>query len=133
MAVRLDVRGDLTRDLRFLKALQPEDLQSLFIYEVTDTALEFITHLASLEELYLSDSAVTDQGIGKLAELQNLKRIYLYHVNLTDAGLMALYGLRNLAQLTCSGTMISDAGLARLQKVIPGVKTLSFPWRYGKK
>jgi hypothetical protein len=133
MAVRLDVRGDLNPDLRFLQALQPEDLQSLFMYEVTDTGLEYITHLSSLEELYLSDSAFSDEGIGKLSGLSNLKRIYLYHINISDSGLNSLYGLKKLAQLTCSGTLITESGLERLQKAIPGVKTLSFPWRYGKK
>jgi len=133
MAVRLDVRGDLTPDLRFLKALQPEDLQSLFMYEVTDIALEYITHLNSLEEIYLSDSAISDEGMAKLSGLPALKRIYLYHVNISDTGLISLYGLRNLNQLTCSGTKITEAGLARLQKAIPAIKTLSFPWRYGKK
>jgi hypothetical protein len=133
LAVRLDVRSDLTPDLRFLKALQPGDLQSLFMYEVTDTALEYITHLTGLEEIYLSDSTFSDNGIGKLACLTNLSRIYLYHINISDAGLVALYGLKKLSQFTCSGTLISDAGLKSLQVAVPGVKTLSFPWRYGKK
>lgn len=133
MAVRLDVRGDLTPDLRFLKALQQEDLQSLFMYEITDTALEYIMHLKSLEELYLSDSAFSDEGISRLSSLANLKRIYLYHINITDSGLKSLYALRHLAQFTCSGTHITDVGLQKLQNAIPGVKTLSFPWRYGKK
>lgn len=133
MAVRLDVRGDLTPDLRFLKALQQEDLQSLFMYEITDTALEYITHLNSLEELYLSDSAFSDEGIGRLSALSNLKRIYLYHINISDSGLKSLYSLRKLSQFTCSGTKITDTGLEGLQIAIPGVKTLSFPWRYGKR
>jgi hypothetical protein len=133
MAVRLDVRGDLTPDLRFLKALQQEDLQSLFMYEITDTSLGYITHLNSLEELYLSDSAFSDEGIGRLSALTNLKRIYLYHINISDSGLKSLHSLRKLSQFTCSGTQITDSGLQCLQKAIPGVKTLSFPWRYGKK
>lgn len=133
MAVRLDVRGDLTPDLRFLQSLQPDDLQALFMYEVTDSALEYITHLTGLEELYLSDSAVTDEGIGRLELLTNLKRIYLYHIAISDSGIIPLYRLKKLSQFTCSGTMISETGLASLQKAIPAVKTLSFPWRYGKK
>ncbi|GAM08478.1 hypothetical protein OR1_00750 [Geobacter sp. OR-1] len=133
MAVRLDVRGDLTPDLRFLKELRPDDLQSLFMYEVTDTALGYITHLSGLEEIYLSDSTFSDNGIAKLSSLINLSRIYLYHINITDSGLVSLYGLKKLSQFTCSGTMVTESGLQALQKAVPGVKTLSFPWRYGKK
>ena len=133
MAVRLDVRGDLTPDLRFLKELQQDDLQSLFMYEVTDVSFGYITHLSGLEELYLSDSKISDNSFANLSCLPNLSRIYLYHTNITDDGLVSLYGLKKLAQFTCSGTMISESGLDLLQKAVPGIKTLSFPWRYGKK
>ncbi len=133
MAVRLDVRGDGSTDLEFLKELQFDDLQSLFMYEISDVTLGYIDHLTGLEEMYLSDSTVTDKGLWKLSALPDLKRIYLYHTDITDAGLIALYGLKKLSQFTCSGTQISDSGLERLQQVIPGIKTLNFPWRYGKK
>lgn len=133
MAVRLDVRGDVTPDLGFLKQLHPNDLDSLFLYDVDDAALECIDHLTGLEELYISDARVTDEGLWKLASLANLMRLYLYHTDITDAGLFAVFGLKNLTQFTCSGTRISDTGLENLQIAIPGIKTLNFPWRYGRK
>ncbi len=133
MAVRLDVRGDSATDLQFLKELLPDDLQSLFMYEISDVTLGCIGHLIGLEEMYLSDSTVTDKGLWKLSTLTELKRIYLYHTDITDAGLVALYSLKKLSQFTCSGTQITDSGLERLQQTIPGIKTLNFPWRYGKK
>lgn len=133
MAIRLDVRGDATPDLSFLRQLQPNDLDSLFLYDVNDAALGCIDHLTGLEELYISDSSVTDEGLWKLTTLRNLMRIYLYHIDITDAGLFALFGLKNLTQFTCSGTLITDTGLENLQIAIPGIKTLNFPWRYGRK
>jgi hypothetical protein len=133
MAIRLDVRGDTTPDLSFLRQLQPHDLDSLFLYDINDAALGCIDHLIGLEELYISDSRVTDEGLWKLTTLHNLMRIYLYHTDITDAGLFALFGLKNLTQFTCSGTLITDTGLENLQIAIPGIKTLNFPWRYGRK
>jgi hypothetical protein len=133
MAIRLDVRGDSTPDLSFMRQLQPDDLNSLFLYDVNDDALGCIEHLTGLEEIYISDSAVTDAGLWKLAPLKKLMRIYLYHTNITDAGLFPLFGLKTLTQFTCSGTLITEAGLERLQAAIPGIKTLNFPWRYGRK
>lgn len=133
MAVRLDVRGDAMSDLSFLRQLQSDDLDSLFLYDVNDTALGCIDHLTGLEELYISDSSITDEGLWKLTSLYNLMRIYLYHTDVTDSGLFALFSLKKLTQFTCSGTLITDTGLENLQIAIPGVKTLNFPWRYGRK
>ena len=69
----------------------------------------------------------------EVAALQNLMRIYLYHTDITDAGLFAFFGMKSLTQFTCSGTLITDTGLENLQIAIPGIKTLNFPWRYGRK
>lgn len=131
-AVRLDVKDHPAARLSYLQQLQPDDLQSLFLYEVDDSFLDNISHLAGLEELYLSDSTVNDDDLKKLAKLKNLQRIYLYHTDITDAGLLYLYELKGLKGLTCSGNNITNEGLARLQKAIPGIKTINFGWRHKK-
>lgn len=131
-AVRLDVKDHPAARLSYLQHLQPNDLQSLFLYEVDDSFLDNIGHLTGLEELYLSDSTVNDDDLKKLARLKNLQRLYLYHTDITDAGLLHLYELKGLKGLTCSGNNITNEGLARLQKAIPGVKTINFGWRQKK-
>lgn len=131
-AVRLDVKDHPAARLSYLQHLQPNDLQSLFLYEVDDSFLDNIGHLTGLEELYLSDSTVNDDDLKKLARLKNLQRLYLYHTDITDAGLLYLYELKGLKGLTCSGNNITNEGLARLQKAIPGIKTINFGWRHKK-
>jgi hypothetical protein len=129
-AVRLDVKADPAVKLTQMRKLKPNDLQSLFLYEVADGDLDSIFHLTGLEELYLSGPGLTDAALSGIASLTNLKRIYLYQTVITDRGLVHLQRLPGLKGLTSSGNGITDEGLAIFQKAIPGVKTVSFPWKY---
>lgn len=131
-AVRLDVKADAAARLSQMRNLKPNDLQSLFLYEVGDSDLDSIMHLTGLEELYLSGERLTDAALSGVAKLTNLQRIYLYQTVITDRGLAHLAQLPSLKGLTLSGNSITDEGLAIFQKAIPGVKTVSFPWRYNK-
>ncbi len=129
-ALRLDVRGDGEAGMAFMKALKKNDLQSLFLYEVDDSALERLCRLSGLQELYLSNTTVSDDGLKQLACLSELKRLYLYHTQITDAGLGNLLPLKKLKWLTFSGTKVTEAGLAALRKALPGCKVVTFKWRY---
>jgi len=131
-AVRLDVKADAAVKLTQMKNIKPNDLQSLFLYEVGDSDLDSIMHLTGLEELYLSGPRLTDAALSGIASLTNLKRIYLYQTVITDRGLVHLSRLPGLKGLTSSGNSITDEGLAVFQRAIPGVKTVSFPWRYSR-
>ena len=130
--VRLDVKADAAVKISQMQKLKPNDLQSLFLYEVNDSDLESIVHLTGLEELYLSGSRLTDAALSGISSLTNLKRIYLYQTVITDHGLVHLARLPSLKGLTSSGNSITDEGLAVFQKSIPGVKTVSFPWKYSR-
>lgn len=131
-AVRLDVKVDSAVKVSQMRNLKPDDLQALFLYEVDDNDLESITHLTGLEELYLSGPGLTDAALSGIASLTNLQRIYLYQTVITDRGLAHLHRFPALKGLTSSGNSITDEGLAIFQKAIPGVKTVSFPWRYSR-
>ena len=131
-AVRLDVKADAAVKLTQMQKLKPNDLQSLFLYEVGDSDLDSIVHLTGLEERYLSGPRLTDAALSGISSLTNLKRIYLYQTVITDRGLVHLSRLPALNGLTCSGNSITDEGLAVFQRAIPGVKTVSFPWRYSR-
>ena len=130
MALRLDVRGDGPAGLSFLESLGKNDLQALFLYEVSDEALERLCKLSGLQELYLSNTAVSDAGLKHLACLTGLRRLYLYHSEITDDGLVNLLPLKGLKWLTFSGTKVTETGLAALRKAMPGCKVVTFKWRY---
>lgn len=129
-SVRLDVKCAPGSDPGFLDALQPEDLQALFLYDAEDSSLGYVTHLSGLEELYLSNSVVSDSGLRQLGTLRGLKRLYIYHTAISDFGLMNLMTLSGLKTLTCSGTSVSEDGLNRFRQLMPGCKVVNFKWRY---
>jgi hypothetical protein len=131
-AVRLDVKADSAVKLTQMRQFKPDDLQALFLYEVGDTDLDSIAHLTGLEELYLSGPRLTDAALSGISTLTNLKQIYLYQTVITDRGLMHLQRLPKLKGLTSSGNSITDEGLAVFKRTIPGMKTVSFPWRYSR-
>jgi hypothetical protein len=129
-AVRLDVKGGGGSGLDFLNSLHPEDLQALFLSDIDDSALAYVTHLTGLHELCLSNTAVSEEGLARLASLGGLQRVSIYHTAIGDRGLHNLTRLRGLKWLTCSGTAISEEGLKRLRKEMPGCKVVNFKWRY---
>jgi hypothetical protein len=129
-SVRLDVKVERGMDVSFLRDLQPDDLQSLFLYGCDDTVMSHIVHLTGLQELYLSDAEITDQGVSLLRPLTSLQRISIYHTAIGDRGLMNLALMPGLKWFTCSGTAATEEGLLQFRKAMPGCKTVSFKWRY---
>jgi hypothetical protein len=128
--LRLDLRGDSETGFGFIKALQPDDLQALFLYEIGDFHLKKICLLTGLHELYLSNTTVTDQGLSQLGCLKNLRRLYIYHTEITDKGLLNLIQLKDLKWLTLSGTGITEQGLMMFKMAMPNCKVITFKWRY---
>lgn len=129
-SLRLDVKADSGMDTSFLRGLQPNDLQSLFLYNCNDTIMSHIEHLAGLQELYLSDSRISDQGVALLRPLASLQRISIYHTAISDKGILNLALIPGLKWLTCSGTAVTEEGLSHFRSVMPACKTVSFKWRY---
>ncbi len=129
-SLRLDVKGGSGTDVCFLSNLQPNDLQSLFLYNVDDSILPNLTHLTGLQELYISDTGISDQGLAQLRPLKALQRISIYHTAMGDQGLLNLALIASLKWLTCSGTAITENGLNFFRRVMPGCKAVSFKWRY---
>ena len=129
MAVRLDIKEGTGIKLSHMQELHPDDIQSLFLYDVGDADIGRILHLTGLEELYLSGLQLTDAALSGISFLTNLKRIFLYHTGISDRGLIHLHRLPSLSGLTSSGNSITEEGLAGFQQAIPRVKTVSFPWK----
>jgi hypothetical protein len=131
-AVRLDVRGTAATGVHFLDALQPDDLQALYLYEVDDDCLRHLAHFTGLIELFISNARVSDTGIALLGSLRGLRRLSIYHTAIGDAGLENLARLKGLKWLTCSGTCITPEGLERFRRLVPGCKAVDFQWRHGR-
>lgn len=129
-ALRLDVKIDTSMDTAFLSDLQPDDLQSLFLYNCDDTIIPRITHLTGLQELYLSDTSISDQALVQLRPLNALQRMSIYHTSIGDRGILNLAILPGLKWLTCSGTAVTEQGFNDFRRVMPGCKTVTFKWRY---
>ncbi len=129
-SLRLDIKVENGMDTRFLKELQPGDIQSLFLYNCDDTILSHIVHLTGLQELYISDTSITDQALTLLRPLESLQRISIYHTAIGDKGILNLALIRGLKWLTCSGIAATEEGLNLFRRVMPGCKTVSFKWRY---
>jgi len=129
-AIRLDVKCGSDYDCSSLSTLQPNDIQALFLYDVTDSVLQYVTGLHGLEELYLSNTEISDRGLLQLTSLGALKRVYIYHTPISDVGLMYLARTHSLQSITCSGTNVTDEGLQRFRETTPKCKAVSFKWRY---
>lgn len=129
-SLRLDVKVDAGMDTSFLAGLQPDDLQSLFLYNCDDSIISHIAHLSGLQELYLSDTRMSDQGLALLRPLVSLQRISIYHTAVGDRGIFNLVAIPGLKWLTCSGTDATEDGLNLFRRAMPGCKTVNFKWRY---
>jgi hypothetical protein len=132
-SLRLDIKVGVGIDTGFLRELQPDDLQSLFLYNCDDSIMPHIAHLTGLQELYLSDTSITDQALALLRPLESLQRMSIYHTAIGDKGIMNLALIRGLKWFTCSGTAATEEGLNLFRRVMPGCKTVNFKWRYQDK
>lgn len=129
-SLRLDLKADDGMDTSFLKEMQPDDIQALFLYNCDDSIISNIVHLSGLQELYLSDSRVSDQGVALLHPLKSLQRMSIYHTAVGDEGLLNLAAIPGLKWLTCSGTAATEEGFNQFRGALPGCKTVNFKWRY---
>ncbi len=129
-SLRLDVKVAVGLDTNFLKELQPNDLQALFLYNCDDDILANIVHLKGLQELYLSDTRISDQGLALLRPLVSLQRVSIYHTAISDKGIFNLVAIPRLKWLTCSGTNATEDGFNLFRRAMPGCKTVNFKWRY---
>src|SRR5580704_3793243 len=74
----------------------------------SDTALEHIAGITSLESLDVGSTLMTDVGLERLATLTNLKELTMGGNELGDAGLQALRQLPTLTYLDLSGRQGTD-------------------------
>ncbi len=79
--------------------------------KVTDTTLEHLAAVTTLEALDVGYAQITDVGLDRLTPLQNLRELVISGNKLTDVGLQALRQLSGLTSLTLGGDQRTDSGL----------------------
>jgi internalin A len=76
--------------------------------KVSDTALEHIAGISTLESLNVGSTLMTDVGLERLTTLPNLKELTMGGNELGDAGLQALRQMPGLTYLDLSGRQGTD-------------------------
>ena len=92
--------------------------------KITDTTLEHLAGLSSLESLDVGFAQVTDNGLERLGALENLKELTIGGNKLTDVGLEALRQLQSLQSLDLGGQQRTDSGLWFVSISERGAETL---------
>jgi internalin A len=79
--------------------------------KITDTTLEHLSGIETLEAIDAGFAQVTDVGIDRLISLPNLRELMLGGNKLTDMGLESLRQMPGLTHLDLSGQQRTDSGL----------------------
>ncbi len=93
--------------------------------KITDSTLQFLNRLTSLEVLDIGFAQVTDSGLAQLNALSNLKELSIGGNKLTDAGLQALRQMPALTSLDLSGSQRTDSGLWSVSLTESGLDTIA--------
>jgi Leucine-rich repeat (LRR) protein len=90
----------------------------------TDSDLEPITRVQTLEKLDLSLSLITDAGMERLKPLENVTELNLFGVeHITDTAIAYIRGWRKLQRLNLRGTDVTDTALEYIAQ-IPSLRSL---------
>jgi hypothetical protein len=96
-------------------------LREISFYEcprVGDAALECVSEIATLQNLYVGGSAVSDKGAEALAKMDTLRILGLRNSAITDAGLAQIARMRGLRELNLTGCAnITDTGMPCLKEM----------------
>jgi len=92
--------------------------------KITDSTLQLLNHLPSLDSVDIGFAQVTDSGISQLA-LPSLKELSIGGNKLTDAGLQALRQMPALTSLDVSGAQRTDSGLWSVSLTESGMDAIS--------
>lgn len=92
--------------------------------KVTDTTLEHLSNVTTLEFLDVGFAQITDVGLDHLTSLPNLKELVISGNKLTDTGLQALRQLSGLTSLSLGGSQRTDSGLWTISLTELGLDTI---------
>ena len=92
---------------------------------ITDTTLEHLAGMETLESIDVGFAQITDVGPDRLAGLPHLKELTLGGNKLTDVGLQPLRHLQTLTYLDLSGVQRADSGLWSVNLGDRGIETIA--------
>ena len=116
------------QELRVLPGIVDLDLR--FAEFVTDEGVASIKNWKKLKRLRLHGTKSSDTALDHIAGLTTLETLDLGSLMLTDVGLERLTALTNLKALSIGGNEIGDAGLQALRQM-PGLTFLDLSGRQG--
>src|SRR5215211_7220363 len=93
--------------------------------KVTDTTLEHLANVTTLEALDVGFAQITDVGLDRLTPLVNLKELVVGGNKLTDVGLQALRQLPSLTHLSLGGSQRTDSGLWTISLTEQGLDAIA--------
>lgn len=93
--------------------------------KVTDTTLEHLANVTTLEAIDVGFAQITDVGLDRLAPLVNLKELVISGNKLTDMGLQALRQMTGLTHLTLGGSQRTDSGLWTISLTEQGLDAIT--------
>jgi internalin A len=108
--------------LKYWKRLKRLNLRGT---KLTDSTLQILNGLTTLEFLDIGFAQVTDSGLSQLTALANLKEFAVGGNKLTDAGLQTLRLMPSLTSLDLSGAQRTDSGLWSVSLTESGLETLA--------
>ncbi|PWT86856.1 MAG: hypothetical protein C5B56_11755 [Proteobacteria bacterium] len=106
------------------------DLNLYFAEYVTDEGMAAIKDWKKLKHLNVHGTKSSDTTLEHLAGITSLESLNFGSAVMTDVGLERLVGLTNLKELTMGGNEVSDAGLQALREM-PGLTYLDLSGRQG--
>ncbi len=93
--------------------------------KVTDTTLEHLANVATVEAIDVGFAQITDVGLDRLTPLVNLKELVVGGNKLTDMGLQALRQLPGLTHLSLGGSQRTDSGLWTISLTESGLEAIA--------
>jgi len=93
--------------------------------KITDSTLEILEGVPSLEWLDIGWAQITDTGLDHLSSLNNLRALTMGGNKLTSAALQVLRQLPQLEYLDISGTQRTDSGLWSMLLTDDGVQAIA--------
>lgn len=106
------------------------ELSLYFAEYVTDEGLAAIKDWKKLKRLDVHGTKISDTTLEHISGITTLESVNIGSANITDVGIERLVSLPNLKELTMGGNQFGDAGLQALRQM-PGLTYLDLNGRQG--
>jgi internalin A len=119
-----DCRRITDSGLEHLAALRSLEFLALTWCNIGDDALNFLKSLTRLQKLSLQGTSINDAGLMQIRHLARLQDLDLANTAVSDAGLLHLKTMSALRSLDLSITKVTEAGVRDLNRALPKLKVV---------